>query len=721
MHRVPPFSPLASTPPRSVDPSRMARASGALLIGLLALVPHATARAQDARPAARASVMTSSVAADRISLDQYLDYEDVNSPRLSPDGRTVIYTRRYIDRMSDRWESALWLVRADGTKNRFLVRGGDARWSPDGTRIAYVAPGETGSPQIFVRYMDVEGASTQITRVDQTPSNLEWSPDGTSIAFSMLEMTKEPPSSMRIAVPAAPKGAKWVEPPRIVTRLRWRADRQGIFADGYRQVYVVRADGGTPRRLTDGAWDSSDPTWTSDGRSILFVSHRESGAEYWPRESEIYSVDVAVDGATSAIRRLTRHPGPDQNPTPSPDGKLIAFTASDSTDDTYRDASLWVMNADGTGRRELTKGLDRTPQAMQWAADGSGVYFNVQSAGNQDLYVATLDGRYRAITSPATSGAMHVLNVSDVARDGRAVAVRSTPTEPNAIVTFTVRDPKAVTKLTRVNEDLLAGKKVAQTEEIWYPAKDGFKVQGWIVKPPDFDPGRKYPLVLSIHGGPHSMDNTGFKLPYQLHAAKGYVVLYTNPRGSTGYGSAFANAIKNAWPGPDYEDLMTGVDTLVGRGYIDTKNLFVYGCSGGGTMTAWIVGHTDRFAAAVAQCPITDMLSMVGTTDVFWYSNFKANPWDDPSEHLRRSPIMYVGHAKTPTLLMTGVQDLRTPVPQAEEFYEALKLLKVPTEMIRFNNEWHGTTSTPSNFLRTQLYLWAWFDQWAHRDARVAQ
>jgi dipeptidyl aminopeptidase/acylaminoacyl peptidase len=695
--------------------SSVSHASAALAIAALA-ASAASAHAQTARPASRGAVMTSAVPAGRVSLDQYLDYEDVSAPALSPDGKSVIYTRRAIDKMNDRWESSLWIVNADGSKNRFLVKGGDARWSPDGTRIAYVAPGEPTGAQIFVRWMDAEGATTQVTHVDQAPSGIQWSPDSKSIAFTMVEMLKEQPSSMRIAVPQAPRGAKWVEPPRIVTRLRWRADRQGIFPDGYRHIYVVSADAGTPRKLTDGNWDHQDPNWTSDGRSILFTSHRVSGAEYWPRESEIYGVDVA----SGAIRQITHHPGPDANPTPSPDGKLIAFTASDSTDDTHRDASLWVMNADGSARRELTKGLDRTPQNLQWSADGSLVYFGVQSEGNQDLYAAPLDGKWRAITSPATSGAMHVLNVAEVGRGGRAVAVRSTPTEPNAIVAFDVRDPKAAVQLTHVNEDLLAGKTLATTEEIWYPAKDGFRVQGWIVKPPDFDPSRKYPLILSIHGGPHAMDNTAFKLPYQLHAAKGYVVLYTNPRGSTGYGSRFANAIKNAWPGPDYDDLMTGVDTLLGRGYIDPKNLFVYGCSGGGTMTAWIVGHTDRFAAAVAQCPITDMLSMVGTTDVFWYWNFQKNPWDDPSEHLRRSPIMYVGHATTPTLLMTGVQDLRTPVPQAEEFYEALRLRRVPTELIRFNNEWHGTTSTPSNFLRTHLYLWAWFDEWARKDGNVA-
>ncbi|MEO8337590.1 MAG: S9 family peptidase [bacterium] len=671
----------------------------------------AAAGALGARPLnAQANART-----DRVSLEQYLDMEDVQAPRLRPDGKQVIYVRRWIDKINDRWESALWMVGSDGTRNRFLTKGSNAIWSDDGTRIAYIAPvGEPAQPQVFVRWMDAEGATSQITRVDHAPSDLEWSPDGNWLLFSMGESVPSP-SAVKIKMPEAPKGAKWIAPPTVVTRLRWRADRQGIFPDEYRQLWIVPASGGTPRRLTSGAWNHADPHWTPDGKSVLFSSHRVADAEFWARESEIYAVDVA----SGAIRQLTQHPGPDTAPRPSPDGKLIAFASFDSTDDTSRETSMFVMSADGKGRREITAGLDRSPQNMQWASDGSGVYFNVQNQGNQDLYFASVAGGYRPVTSTTTAGKMHVLNVTDVDRMGRAVATLSTPTESPNVVTFTVREPAKITTLTHVNDDLLSGKKLGTTEEIWYGAKDGMKVQGWIIKPPDFDPSKKYPLILTIHGGPHAMDNTAFKFPWQLHAANGYVVLYTNPRGSTGYGSKFANAIKNAWPGPDYDDLMTGVDTLVGRGYVDAQKMFVYGCSGGGTLTAWIVGHTDRFAAAVAQCPITDMLSMVGTTDVFWYGNFQHFPWDDPAEHLRRSPIMYAGHVKTPTMIMTGVNDLRTPVGQAEEFYEALRVRKVPTELIRFNNEWHGTSSTPSNFLRTQLYLNAWFEKYTIKKGGV--
>jgi dipeptidyl aminopeptidase/acylaminoacyl peptidase len=305
---------------------------------------------------------------------------------------------------------------------------------------------------------------------------------------------------------------------------------------------------------------------------------------------------------------------------------------------------------------------------------------------------------------------------------GLAVGTRTSPHEPGDVVTFDVRRPQQITRLTDVNADVLAGRTLGAVEEIWYTSVDGYRIQGWIVKPPDFDATRKYPLMLSIHGGPHGMYGVGFNFGWQEHAANGYVVLYTNPRGSTGYGSAFGNAIKNAYPGKDYDDLMAGVDSLVRRGYVDSTSMFVYGCSGGGVLTSWIVGHTSRFAAASANCPVTNWFSFVGTTDgAGWYRNFAKFPWEDPSEHLRRSPLMYVGNVTTPTMLMTGEMDLRTPMGQTEEYYQALRIRKIPTAMVRFKEEWHGTTSRPSNFMRTQLYLRAWFETHRKQAAGVSE
>ena len=679
-----------------------------VLVFALAAVHAPPLRAQGAAPGLD-TVSLTAPRSDRLALRDYLNWEDVQDPQLSPDGRQIAYTRRWVDGVNDRWESAVWIMDADGSRNRFLLEGSSPRWSPDGRRIAYLAPGEPRGTQLFVRWVDQPGAATQITRLSETPASLAWSPDGRQIAFQMLVPLRT--DELRIALPEKPEGAKWTEAPRVVSRLDYRQDRQGFLDDGFRHLFVVDAEGGTPRQVTSGDWDHGSPEWTPDGKALVFSALRVPEAEYRWRESDIYRVDVA----SGDVRQLTTRKGPDNNPAVSPDGRLVAYTGYDSTDATWQDAQLYVMGADGGDVRSLTPRLDRTPQALLWAHDGSGVYFSVESEGSRNLWFAPLGGAPRQVTS-----GVQVLSVSDVSRGGLAVGVRSTPQQPADVVSFAVQRPTSVRQLTSVNADVLDGKRLGTLEEVWYPSVDGLRVQGWILKPPGFDPARKYPMMLAIHGGPHSMYNVGFNFAWQEHAANGYVVLYTNPRGSTGYGSAFGNAIKNAYPGKDYDDLMTAVDTVLARGYVDPQNLFVYGCSGGGVLTSWIVGHTNRFAAASANCPVTNWLSFVGTTDgAGWYNNFEKRPWEDPSEHLRRSPLMHVGKVQTPTMLMTGVNDLRTPISQTEEYYQALKLRKVPTLMVRFNDEWHGTSSKPSNFLRTQLYLRAWFEKHARKAPAV--
>ena len=650
---------------------------------------------------------------NRIALEQYLDWEDVQAPQLSPDGTQIVFGRRWVDKMNDKWESSIWMMNADGAHPRSLVQGSDVQWSPDGKRIAYVAKGEPSGSQIFVRWMDAEGATTQISHLTESPSSLEWSPDGKTIAFTMNVPARD--NGLHINMPAAPKGAKWIEPPKVVTRLNYRRDRVGYTDASYSHVFVIPADGGTARQITNGEWNHSGPSFSADGKWIAFSSLREPNAEDAFRKSQIYAANVE----TGEIRQLTHRAGTNGSPTYSPDGKLIAFMSADSVDHSaWAETKLWVMNADGSGAHVVSGNLDRPISGVTWAQDNSGVYFNAESEGSKNLYFATAGGQFRPITS-----GKQVLTVTSVGKNGLAVGVRTTPTKPNDVVTFTL--PKTgttstFTQLTAVNDDVLTGKELAQTEEIWYTSKDGLKVQGWIVKPPGFTPSKKYPLILEIHGGPQSMYNVGFNFARQDHAANGYVILYTNPRGSTGYGEKFTNEIKNAYPGKYGDDLMAGVDTVLGRGYVDPKNLFVYGCSGGGVLTSWTVGHTDRFAAAAALCPVIDWISFVGETDgAGWYENFEKPFWEDPSEYLRRSPIMYVGNVKTPTLLMTGVLDLRTPIPQIEEFYRALKMHGTPTMMIRMNNEYHGTSSTPSNFLRTQLYLRGWFEKYATKNGAV--
>ena len=632
-----------------------------------------------------------------LKLETYLDWEWVANPQLSPDGSQVLYTKSWVDKINDRRESSIYVMNADGSRKRFLVDGSSPKWSPSGDRIAYTASGEPSGSQVFVRWMDDEGAVTQVTRVTKGPGNVEWSPDGTQIAFTMSVASDHP---WPISLPGRPEGAKWTEAPKVVDRLQYRRDRRGYVDEGYTHLFVVPADGGTARQLTDGDWNHNGVAWTPDGRELLFTSLRVDDAEHEWRQSDIYSVAVA----SGEITRLTDRSGPDGSPMPSPDGRLIAYTGNDLTTDTYITRKLYVMNRDGSGSRMISQGFDRQPGGLIWADDASGLYMTVRSEGTSNVYFASVDGGVEQVTQ-----GNHMLSVSSIEGD-MAVGTLSAYHQPGDIVAFSLRDPGEMAQLTDANADVLAGVELGDVEEVWYKSVEDFDIQGWIIKPPEFDPSRKYPMILAIHGGPHGMYNVGFNFGWQNHAANGYVVLYTNPRGSSGYGSAFGNSIKNAYPGKDFDDLMAGVDLVIDRGYIDEDNLFVYGCSGGGVLTSWVVGHTERFAAASANCPVTNWLSFVGTTDgASWYRNFEKFPWDDPSEHLRRSPLMYVGNVTTPTMLMTGEGDLRTPMPQTEEYYQALRVLKVPTAMVRFKNEWHGTSSTPSNFLRTQIYLREWF------------
>ena len=635
-----------------------------------------------------------------LKLATYLDWETVSNPQISPDGSEIIFTKGWVDKINDRRSSSIYIMNVDGSRMRVLVEDGSSpKWSPSGDRILYTAGTDSEGTEIFVRWMDDEGAATQITHLENGPGNVEWSPDGTQIAFTMSVDSDNP---WPISLPGRPEGANWTEGPKVVDRLVYRRDRRGYIDGGYTHLFVVPADGGTARQLTDGDWNHNGVAWTPDGAEILFTSLRVEDAEHEWRQSDIYSVNVG----SGAITRLTDRSGPDGSPLPSPNGQLIAFTGNDLTTDTYITPRLYVMNRDGSNIRMISDGFDRRGGGMIWAEDGSGFYMTVRTEGTGNLYFASVRGGVRQITE-----GNHMLSVSTIG-SGVAVGTRTDYHRPGDLISFPLSDPGRITQLTEVNADVLHGVALGEVEEVWYKSVEDYDIQGWIIKPPDFDPSKKYPLILAIHGGPHGMYNVGFNFGWQNHAANGYVVLYTNPRGSSGYGSAFGNAIKNAYPGKDFDDLMAGVDLVIDRGYIDEQNMFVYGCSGGGVLTSWVVGHTDRFAAASANCPVTNWLSFVGTTDgASWYRNFEHFPWDDPSEHLRRSPLMYVGNVKTPTMLMTGEGDLRTPMPQTEEYYQALRVLKVPTAMIRFRNEWHGTSSTPSNFLRTQIYLREWFEK----------
>jgi len=638
----------------------------------------------------------------KLSLDHYKNYEWTSNPTLSPNGEQILYSRSWINLIDDKRETDLWIMNKNGSTNRFFLNGSNGKWSPDGSKIAFIKKGEPNGTQIFIKYLGVEGEPTQITKLEKSPSSMEWSPDGKFIAFLMhvsSEAALDP-----IGVPERPKGATWTKGPQVIDQVDYSQDRVGFLERGFRQIFVVPSEGGTARQITFGEFDdiSGGISWLKDSESIVFSSYQKEDAEYARGQSNLYSVNIN----NLNLIELTSREGTESSPTVSPDGSKIAFVGSTWTKNFYHDRKMYVMDIDGSNLRCITKSLDQTPSPGVWGKNSSGVYFNVREFGQSNVYHADIKGKVKKITN-----GNHMLTMNDLVGSD-AVATWTDPSNPSDIISFSIDKPNKINRLTDVNKDIFYNVEFGEVEEITYKSVDEKYVQGWIVKPPNFDSNKKYPLVLRIHGGPHSMYHVGFNYNFQLHAAQDQVVLYTNPRGSTGYGYDFANAIQNAYPGNDYDDIMYGVDEVISRGYIDENRMYVYGGSGGGVLTSWIVGKTDRFAAASVNYPVTNWFSFVGTTDgATWYYNFKNYPWEDPSEHIKRSPLMYVANVKTPTMLMCGEEDLRTPISQTEEYYQALKMNKVPTVMIRFKDEYHGTSSKPSNFLRTHGYINAWFDK----------
>jgi dipeptidyl aminopeptidase/acylaminoacyl peptidase len=639
-----------------------------------------------------------------LGTETYMEMESVRNPDISPDGRSILFTRTWVDKISDRSISNIWIVDVEGKRARELTPGNwrdsSPVWSPDGKKVAFISDRD-GTSQIHVMWFDTREVA-QLTHVEAAPGDLVWSRDGNKLAFTMFIPDDKPILSVKL--PPRPKGAKWAEPAVIIDRLSWRSDGRGPLPKGNSHIFVIDAElGGTPRQITSGDFSHRGPEWSADGQKVYFSAIRKPDPEYQQNDSEIYSVDLK----TLEVKTLTDRKGPDQGPRVSPNGNWIAYTGYDDRDYTSHLASLYLMDSDGGGKKLLAGNLPSSPSNIIWARDNSGVYYMMAEKGENNLYFVSTAGKIKKITE-----GIHSIFELSLSASGQGAAVVSTFHRPGYLVTFNLLKPAEFKPLVDVNQDVLAGVKLGEVEELWFKSADGWDIQGWLIKPAEFDPAKKYPLLLYIHGGPWAMYNVAFNWDWQNFAANGYAVLYTNPRGSTGYGQDFVNGIQYAYPGKDYDDLMAGVDAAVAKGFIDKDNLFVCGGSGGGVLTAWIVGHTNRFRAAVSMRPVINWHSFVGTTDGhMWYRQFNKYPWEDPMEYAVRSPLHYVANVTTPIMVMTGEADLRTPIGQSEEYYRALKMLKKETLLVRMPEEYHGWRR-PSHRLLQQLYLMAWFEKY---------
>ena len=640
--------------------------------------------------------------------------EFASDPQISPDGKHIVYERNSMDIMEDRRRTELWTVDADGSNHRKLtsrsVGESSPRWSPDGSMLAYLSK-EEGKTQIFLRWMDT-GQSAVLTQVLDSPRQIAWSPDGQHIAFSMLVPEPEPSLA---TLPAKPKGAKWADPPKLIERVRNRADGIGYLPHGFDHLFVVPVSGGTARQVTTGDFHHrSTLSWTPDSKTLVFSANRNENWEYEFKNSEIYSVSLE-DGE---IRELTDRNGPDESPVVSPDGNSIAYLGYDDKIRTYQVTELHTMNIDGTGKRRLTESLDRSASNPVWSSDGRGLFFQYDSEGNTKIAHVTLDGEVRVLAHDlggTSYGRPYGGGSFSVAESGAFAFTLTRPERPGEVALGTLSSSR-VNHLTALNNDLLAHKTIGAVEEIWFDSSfDGRKIQGWIVKPPDFDPQRKYPLILEIHGGPISNYGDRFSAEIQLYATAGYVVLYTNPRGSTSYGGEFGDLLYHNYPGEDYDDVISGVDAVIAKGYIDDRNLFVTGGSAGGILTAWIVGKTNRFAAAVSAKPVINWYSKVLVADNYYvYHNYRypGSPWENPEAYMKFSPISLVGNVETPTLLLTGDADLRTPLSESEQFFHALLLRRIDTAVVRIPGASHDIVARPSQLIAKVANIIAWFERY---------
>jgi dipeptidyl aminopeptidase/acylaminoacyl peptidase len=699
----------------------------------------------------------------------------IADPEISPDGKQVAFVRVSVNKKHDGYDTALWIVPASGAEPpRALTSGprdNSPRWSADGQQLAFVrAPEEDGKaqpPQIFLLSM-AGGEARQVTRMPKGAGAPEWSPDGTRLAFTSTTQSKDfdkPATPPDNSDPAAEQKARKSDV-RVITRAVYRANGGG-YLDSTRHSAIwtlaVNEPDAKPQRITKGDFDVTVAAWSHDGREIYFTSTRVEEAYYEAPHRELYRVAAdapatagqapaghAAAAHAAAAHDATAHDATARNAgtgadptvlaqidgsigdvTVAPDGHGLAFNAVGHIRDqprSYEQPDLFVAPIPTGRARNLTINFDydiagglsadqhaprgSQPSAPVWL-DAHRVLTVVAREGRANLATVNVD---TAAVAPLTTGDREVIAFTASGDASHVVALVSTTTSIGDL--FTVNPATgALTRLTDLNKPLMNEIRLTDPEEISYPSFDGKKIQAWVQKPPDFDKTKKYPLILNIHGGPHSAYGYTFFHEMQLMAARGYVVLYPNPRGSTTYGQDFGNVIQYHYPGDDYKDLMAGVDELIKQGYIDDKRLGVTGGSGGGLLTNWVVTQTPRFAAAVSMRSISDWAGFWYTADftLFQKTWFKGAPWEAPEDFASRSPITYVSKIKTPMMFIEGEQDFRTPPADGgEQLFRALKYMHVPTTMVQFPGESHELSRSGQPWHRVERlqHILGWFDKY---------
>ncbi|HET6853673.1 MAG TPA: S9 family peptidase [Pyrinomonadaceae bacterium] len=671
----------------------------------------------------------------------------IGDPQISPDGARVAFVRVTANDKKDGYNTAIWTVTTATGETRQLTNGPrdtTPRWSPDGNYLLFVrspeVSGRVESSQLFMLAM-TGGEPFQFTTLPRGVGGPQWSPDGKMIAFYnsataeelAKEAAKNAPKPVASPSPSPSPSPEHESDVRVINRAVYRANGPGYLDFKHPQhIWVINApktgdEKVTPKQLTTGRFDTGGLTWAKDSSRIYFDADYTDEPYYELPRTDIYSVPVTGGERT----KLTSFDLGAGGFTLSPDGKQLAFIASTNQPvRSYSQPDLWVMDMEpGAKPRNLTANFDydvgsgvggdnTAPRGgggslPVWSRDGHSITVVYAKEGKANLgSFDVASGR----ESDVTTGNQAVVTYRALPDASKFVLLISTPTRIGDL--FLLDKPGAQPKqLTHINDELFSKLNLTEPEEMWHTSFDGKKIQSWIQRPPDFDPNKKYPLILNIHGGPHSAYGYIFDHEFQWMAAKGYVVLYPNPRGSTSYGQEFGNIIQHNYPGDDYKDLMTAVDEVVRRGYIDDKKLGVTGGSGGGLLTNWTIGQTTRFAAAVSQRDIASWSDWWYTADftLFQPSWFKAPPFEDPEDYTKRSPITYVNKVQTPVMFILGEADWRTPTGSGgEAMFRALKYRRIPTVMVRFPNESHelSRSGQPWHRIERLQHIVGWFDKW---------